>query len=530
MESVMQQEASGPWQEEILRMEGITKVYPSGLVANKAIDFSVLRGEIHALAGENGAGKSTLMKILFGVEKPDAGRILYKGQEVRIDSPHAAIRLGIGMVHQHFMLVPSLTVAENMVLGLEPQRYGVINFSEAVKRTEEVSKKYALRINPYERIANLSVGMKQRVEILKALLRGADVLIMDEPTAVLTPQETVEIFKELKRLKEMGYTVIFISHKLDEIKELCDRVTIIRDGRFIAVRKVADLTKQEISRLMVGRDVTLSTRKSKANPGDILLEVYRVSYKNIAGQPVVNEVSFTVRSGEIVGIAGIEGNGQNELSELITGLRAMQSGMIRIRGKEIKTLSVRQIRELGVSHISQDRMTYGVVDSAGIDENIIADRYYKPALRKGLLLDRKKIGQLADSLVRDFGIRCDDSKSPVKMLSGGNMQKVVVAREFSSDPAVVIANQPTRGIDVGAAEFVRNKLVEIRDQGQAILLISADLQELLELSDRLLVMLHGEIHATFKAMDLVDLVEVGEYMLGIKSMQTENSTDEQQKA
>ena len=504
--------------EDILRMEKITKVYPNGLIANKGIDFSVRKGEIHALAGENGAGKSTLMKVLFGEETSEEGCIIYKGKTVKIDSPLTAIGMGIGMVHQHFMLVPSLTVAENMVLGLEPKRWGMVDFAEAVKRTEDISRKYALPIDPRARITNLQVGMKQRVEILKALLRGADLLILDEPTAVLTPQETVEIFRELKLLKEMGHTVIFISHKLDEIKELCDRVTVIRDGRLVSVCNVVETTKQEISRLMVGRDVMLSTKKAEAQPTEVCLDVNGLRYENIAGQTVLDDVSIKVRNGEILGIAGIEGNGQNELSELITGIRKLQAGSIHVSGNNISKLSVRAIRETGVSHISQDRLVYGVVGSAGVWENIIADRYYKKEFRKGMLLDRHKINTLSDELIEGFGIRCDDRNSPVASLSGGNMQKVVVAREFSSEPLLVIANQPTRGIDVGAAELVRNKLIELRDNGSGILLISADLTEVIELSDRLIVLLNGKIVAAFESLNAVSSEDIGEYMLGLKVM------------
>ena len=503
---------------DILRMEHITKIYGNGFVANNGINFSVRKGEIHALAGENGAGKSTLMKVLFGEETPEEGHIFYKGEEVHINSPLTAIKMGIGMVHQHFMLVPSMTVAENMVLGMEPQNFGFVNMEEAIRLTKEVSEKYGLPIDPKARIRDLSVGLKQRVEILKTLLRGADILILDEPTAVLTPQETTEIFVELKRLKEMGHTVIFISHKLNEIMEICDRITVIRDGSTVAVCDISEVTESDISRMMVGRNVMLDVQKDQRIPGKEVLKVENVSYDDVLGRQIIKNVSFTVRSGEILGVAGIEGNGQNELSELITGMKKLLMGNISIEGEDISKKSIREIREIGVSHISQDRMTYGVVGTAPISENIIADRYYKAEYSHGPLLDQKKINDLSDKLIKDFTIKCDDRLQPVSMLSGGNMQKVVVAREFSSDPHLVIANQPTRGIDVGAAELVRNKLIDLRGQGCAVLLISADLTEVMELSDDIIVLCDGKIVAYFGADEKPDQIELGEYMLGMKKM------------
>lgn len=507
--------------ETILSMENITKIYPNGFIANKNVNFELRKGEIHALAGENGAGKSTLMKVLFGEEQCEEGKIFFKGKEVKIDNPLCAIKMGIGMVHQHFMLVPSMTVAENMVLGLEPEKAGFLNKEEAVKRTIAVSEKYGLEIDPHAKVKDLSVGLKQRVEILKALLRGADVLILDEPTAVLTPQETVEIFEELKRLRELGHTVVFISHKLNEIKEICDRITIMRDGRTIDVKMVEEVSEQEISRLMIGRDVQLKTDKTPAKPGQTFLSVKNLSYTDAAGQQILKDINMTVRKGEILGIAGIEGNGQNELSELVTGMRKLRTGQIRIGGEDISRKSVREIRELGVSHISQDRMTYGVVSDAGVADNIIADRYYRKEFKKGILLNKKKICEKTDQLILEYSVKCDDREQPVRMLSGGNMQKVVVAREFSSDPKLVIVNQPTRGIDVGAAELVHRKLLELRDREAAILLISADLTEIIHLSDSIIVLHGGAIAAYFEDVKQIDPVELGEYMLGIKKMTRE---------
>lgn len=501
---------------EILLMKNITKVYPNGIVANKDVNFSVNEGEIHALMGENGAGKSTLMKMLFGLEIPEEGEIFINGKAIKIDSPTTAIKNGIGMVHQHFMLVPSLTIAENMVLGIEPRKNGFIDFKKAVAITEEISKKYNLIVDPEAKIEDLPVGMKQKVEILKALLRGAEILILDEPTAVLTPQETKELFEELVTLKKKGHTIIFISHKLKEIKEICDRITILRGGRSVGVHHVKDVTQEEISKLMVGRDVVLKIDKTPAKPKEIVLKVEEVNHIDVMGKNILNKISFFVREGEIVGIAGVEGNGQRELIELITGLDQYDEGSIIICDKEIRGLTIKQIRDLGISHISEDRMTYGVAEFASIEENIISDRFDNKDLNNKGLLKIRKIQSLVKQLIDDYKVKCDNGQQPVKMLSGGNIQKVVVAREFSSSPKIIIANQPTRGIDVGAIEFIYEKLIQLRDEGVGVLLISSDLNEVMELSDRLLVMYGGEVVASFEDSTKVTEEELGMYMLGIK--------------
>ncbi len=507
--------------EVVLEMRGITKVYENGFVANKDIHFSVRRGEIHALCGENGAGKSTLMKVLFGDEQPDAGQIIYQGKEIRITGPLHALEYGIGMVHQHFMLVPSLTVAENMVLGMEPKRRGVFRLREAIRMVQEVSEKYNLPIDPEAKVADLPVGFKQRVEILKILLRGVNILILDEPTAVLTPQETAELFTELVHLKEKGYTIIFISHKLNEVKAICDRLTVLRDGRVIGTADVADLTEQDISRMMVGRDVTLTIDKTPAVPKQPALTVQDVSCTDVNGKTVLDHVSFQVRRGEILGVAGVEGNGQRELSEIVTGLLQRYEGRVLLGGKEIRGMTIRQIREAHTAHVSEDRMTYGTVGNATVSENMISDRFYKKEYNRHLLLDRKRIASEVDALIADYGVKCDDRDALVKTLSGGNIQKVVAAREFSSEPTVLIANQPTRGIDVGASEFIRKKLVQLRDEGTAILLISADLLELLEVSDSIIVMCGGQIAAYFPEVHQLSEDMLGEYMLGLKKQSAE---------
>jgi simple sugar transport system ATP-binding protein len=502
-------------------MEGITKVYPNGIAANKNVNFSLRDGEIHALVGENGAGKSTLMKILFGLEHPEEGSIYINGNKVNITSPSAAIKNGIGMVHQHFMLVPSLTVAENMVLGAEPQKSGFIDFNRAISITEELSKKYNLSVDPKAVVADLPVGMKQKIEILKALLRGAKILILDEPTAVLTPQETVELFQELMHLKDKGHTIIFISHKLKEVKQISNRITIMRNGRNVGVFNTSDVSEQEISKLMVGRDVVLKIQKGKSKPEKPVLCVKDLSYTNELGKTVLKNVNFSVRKGEILGVAGVEGNGQRELVEIITGLRKSNIGEMKINENKINNLSIKQIRELGTSHIPEDRMTYGVAGEGAIEENLISDRFEKKQLNKGILMDMKKLNELSKKLVEEFRVKCNSPKQTVNMLSGGNIQKVVVAREFSSEPKLLIADQPTRGIDVGATEFIHKRVVELRDSGTAVLLISADLNEVMELSDSLVVMYGGEIVAYFEDTSSVTDLELGEYMLGLKKQSQE---------
>lgn len=508
-------------QSEILSMNGITKVYPNGIVANDGVDFSIRKGEIHALVGENGAGKSTLMKILFGLEHAEEGEIILNGNKINIQSPNAAIEHGIGMVHQHFMLVPSLTVAENMVLGSEPVKGLYVDIRKAVSETEELSEKYNLIVDPTAKIRDLPVGIKQKVEILKALYRGAEILILDEPTAVLTPQETEELFEELHLLKEKGNTIIFISHKLREIKELCDRLTIMRNGRSQGVFNVADVSEADISRLMVGRDVILEVEKDSAKPSEISLEVKNLTVVNYFGKNAVNDISFSVRKGEILGVAGVEGNGQGELVEIITGLKKINFGDVHIGGVSIKPLSIKDIRNLGTCHIPEDRMTYGVAESLDIEQNLLADKHDSADFTGRILTKPKVIRENSLKLIKEYQIKCGSPLEEVKMLSGGNIQKVVVAREFSSDPELIIADQPTRGIDVGATEFIRKRLVELRDSGCAVLLVSADLNEIMELSDSLIVMYGGKITAYVEDTKALSEEELGLYMLGINRQKPE---------
>ena len=385
----MEQDIKG--KGEILRLENIEKIYPNGVMANKGINFSVLEGEIHALSGENGAGKSTLMKIIFGEEQPSSGKIFIHGEEKVISSSEVAIELGIGMVHQHFMLVPSLTVTENIILGMEPCKRGFIDMESACRRVEELSQKYNLLIDPKAKIRDLTVGQKQKVEILKILYRGAKLLIFDEPTAVLTPQETEELFAQLKTLKKAGYTIIFISHKLNEVKELCDRISIVRQGRFMGVFHVSDVTEQDISNLMVGREVLLTTEKEPAKPGNILLSVQNLSFYTESNKAILDKLSFDLREGEILGIAGVEGNGQRELVEALTGLLKYQEGSIKVQGKDIQKESVQEIRKLSVAHIPEDRMITGMAHSLSILENALSDKMNLSRFSKHGILKEKEL-------------------------------------------------------------------------------------------------------------------------------------------
>jgi len=503
-------------------MKNITKVYPNGIAAIQNVDFSVRRGEIHALMGENGAGKSTLMKMLFGLEQPTEGQIFINGERVSLTSPTVAIAHGVGMVHQHFMLVPSLTVAENIVLGMVPKKSGVlIDYKKALEITKESSEKFNLAVNPEAKVMDIPVGMKQKAEILKALIRGAKVLILDEPTAVLTTQETAELFKELAHLREQGYTIIFISHKLNEIKQITDRLTIMRGGRVMGVFETASITEQEISRLMVGRDVLLDVEKNAPQPADVVLRVDKLCYTNEWNKRMLDGVSFAVRRGEILGVAGVEGNGQRELVDMLFNLSVPDSGTATVGGKNIIGAPQRRIRSLGVSLVPEDRMTYGIADAASVEENVISDRFSQRRFNRGPLFSMKAIHAESDRLIADYTVLCKSRRQQVKMLSGGNIQKVVVAREFSSGPTLIIADQPTRGIDVGATEFIRKKLVDLARGGAAVLLVSADLNEVMELSDSLIVLYGGRIAAYFEDTSQLNDVIMGEYMLGLKHQSDE---------
>lgn len=507
--------------KEILAMRNVVKIYPNGVVANKDANLSVREGEIHALVGENGAGKSTLMKILFGIEQPTDGTISLYGKELHIKSPLDAIDHGLGMVHQHFMLVESMSVAENIVLGAEPGRLFALDKREMVKQAEEIIRKYNFTVNPMLKIRDLPIGTRQKVEILKALFKGARILILDEPTAVLTPQETEELFRELKGLKDRGHTIIFISHKLNEIKELCDRITILRNGTTVGTYDVGAVSQNEISNLMVGKNMEWEISKPQQRPGDILLCGKNLTVVDEAKRCLVDDVSFSVHAGTILGIVGVEGNGQSELVDAITGMRKPDAGKVFIGDVDITKSSIHDIRRLGMAHIPQDRMERGVALDSSIQDNMFAAFMEDPRLTKGPVLRKKEIKSWAGELVRKFTVKAGSPDVQIKMLSGGNIQKVIVARELSSDSSVIIADQPTRGIDVGAAKLVHEQLVKMRSEGKAILLISADLAEVMEISDSLLVMYGGRFSAYFPDARAVTENELGQYMLGLKKQRPE---------
>ena len=506
----------------ILKMENITKIYSNGFVANKDVNLELRKGEIHGLVGENGAGKTTLMKVLFGHERPEEGRILFEGKEVQITDPTHALELGIGMVHQHFMLVEELTVAENMVLGAEPVKGIVYDEKRAIEMTNETAAKYNLPVDPKALVKDLSVGYRQRVEILKVLLRGVKVLILDEPTAVLTPQETEELFEQLINLKKKGFTIVFISHKLQEVKQICDCITVLRLGEVTGNARIEDVSIQDISKMMVGRDVKFDIDKNKANPGKTVLSVRNLEHVDKYGVKKINGISFDIREGEILGVAGVEGNGQTELSNTICGLIPLQKGSIYVDGTSIGGKRTDQIRGLGVSMMHEDRTIYGASKNQSIEENLIADRYFKKPFSNKGILNKKVIKEQSEKLIKDFVVKCDGPDAYVKTLSGGNVQKVVAAREFSSTPRLLVASHPTRGIDIGATDLIRRKIVDLRDDvNSAILLFSADLDELINVSDSIIVMYEGKIVAYFPDLTDVTPKVLGEYMLGVKKMSDE---------
>jgi simple sugar transport system ATP-binding protein len=499
----------------VLEMRGITKRFP-GIVADDHVDFDLRRGEVHALLGENGAGKSTLMNILYGLYKPDEGQILVGGKQVSFGSAKDAIRHGIGMVHQHFMLIPVMTVTENIVLATEPTAGGVfLDYDAAVRRVRELSTQFGLAVNPQARVENISVGQEQRVEILKALYRGADILILDEPTAVLTPQEAGELFAIINSLKAEGKSIIFISHKLNEVLEIADRITVLRRGKKIDTVPAAGATEQGLAKMMVGRDVLLRVEKSAAEVGDILLDVDDLHVDDDRGLPAVRGVSLQVRAGEIVGIAGVDGNGQTELVEAITGLRRPKSGRVVVGGREIRHTSARKMLDAGVGHIPQDRQRLGLVLEFTIAENIALHDYNAPPESKwGWLFPRRLVAR-ARELIGEFDVRGGGPNTRAGALSGGNQQKLVAAREVARDPKVLVAAQPTRGLDVGAIEYLHRRLVQERDEGRAILLVSLELDEILSLSDRILVVYEGRIVGEHGAEASEE--EIGLEMLGGRS-------------
>lgn len=483
-----------------IEMKGITKFFPStGVQANDHVDFAVESGEIHALVGENGAGKTTLMNILYGLIKPDAGEILIDSQNVHIGHPDDAIKHGIGMVHQHFKLVPSFTVAQNILLGIEPNQAGFLNQQNENILIAELANKYNLPLDPTARIRDLSVGMQQRVEILKVLQRHAKILILDEPTAVLTPQEVNELITVIQGLSKLGYTIIFITHKLIEVISVADRVSVMRGGKMIGTKKVSETSIPELARMMVGREVLLRVKKNAMSRGEVVLEARDISVAGANGVPAISHASFEVHKGEVVGIAGVSGNGQTELVEVISGMNSLDGGEILFQGKPINRASVGERRDMGMAHIPEDRMTVGLNLQTTLDENLIVSRYDDSEFSRYGFLLMKTIQEFAEKVVRAFSISAAHPGEGISMLSGGNLQKVVVGRELSGNPALIIANQPTRGLDVGSIEFVHKTLIEERGKGAGVLLVSVELDEILALSDRILVLYRGKIQGELEA-------------------------------
>ncbi|HEY3069139.1 MAG TPA: ABC transporter ATP-binding protein [Gaiellaceae bacterium] len=480
----------------LLELKGITKRFP-GIVANDHVDFELAPGEIHALLGENGAGKSTLMNILYGLYHPDEGEIRLRGKPVRIHSAREAIELGIGMVHQHFMLIPVMTVAENIVLAAEPHNGPFLDIGTAEKRVEKLSKQFGLAVRPDARVESISVGMQQRVEILKALYRGAEILILDEPTAVLTPQEAKELFEILESLRAEGKSIIFISHKLNEALDIADRITVLRRGKTIDTVPRAGATEAGLAKLMVGRDVLLRVEKRPADPQGTLLDVQDLHVRDERDLETVRGVSFQVKAGEIVGIAGVDGNGQSQLIDAITGLRRPDSGRVIVAGKDVTHEAARECLDAGVGHIPEDRQLRGLVLDFTLAENLALHDYrQEPDSKWGWLFPSRMVAR-ARALLKEFDVRGGGPQTLAASLSGGNQQKVVVAREVARNPRVLVAAQPTRGLDVGAIEFVHRRLIEERDESRAILLVSFELDEILSLSDRILVIYEGQIVAEY---------------------------------
>ena len=502
--------------ETVIEMRGITKAFP-GIIANDDITLELRRGEIHALLGENGAGKSTLMSILFGLYHPDSGTIVKNGNSVKINNPNDATRLGIGMVHQHFKLVHNFTVLENIVLGVETTKRGFLHMSEAREQVVRLSKQYGLAINPDAYISGITVGMQQRVEILKMLYRENEILIFDEPTAVLTPQEIDELMTIMKELAKEGKSILFITHKLEEIMRSADRCTVLRKGRNIGTVDVSSTNVEELSEMMVGRKVSLVVDKPEPEPGEVVLDVKNLTVRDpITGKSVVNDVSFEVRAGEIVCIAGIDGNGQSELVYALTGIRPANDGIVMLDGNDISRAPIRRRSNEGMAHIPEDRHRHGLVLDYNLAFNLVLQTYHTPRFQRSGFLKYRDIYNYADDLIARFDIRSGQGgRTTTRSMSGGNQQKAIVAREIDRKPKLLVAVQPTRGLDVGAIEYIHSQLIHERISGAGVLLVSLELEEVINVSDRILVMFEGEIVADVNPKD-VTFQELGLYMSGSK--------------
>lgn len=499
----------------VVEMLNIRKEFP-GIVANDNITLQLEQGEIHALLGENGAGKSTLMGMLFGMYMPDKGCIKVRGKEVKISNPNVANDLGIGMVHQHFKLVENFTVTENIILGCEPKKLFGVDIKGAAKRIEELSKQYGLNVDPYAKIEDISVGMQQRVEILKMLYRNAEVLIFDEPTAVLTPQEIEDLLEIMKNLTKEGKSIILITHKLKEIKSAANRCTVIRRGKYIGTVKVNETSEAEMAKMMVGREVSFKVEKEEAKPKEVVLKMDNLSVKNNKKVLGLKNFSLEVRAGEIVGIAGVEGNGQNEIVEALTGMRPVEAGTIMFKNKDITKDSIRQRIEDGMAHIPEDRHKRGLILDYTMEDNMVLKVYKNKPFSKNGLINKNEITKYANHIIETFDVRSGEGgKSIARSLSGGNQQKGVIGREIESNPDLLIAVQPTRGLDVGSIEYIHKRLVEQRDSGKAVLLVSLELDEVLNVSDRIAIINNGELIGIVNANE-TDENEVGLMMAGIK--------------
>jgi len=497
-----------------VEMRQIHKYFPSSDVnANRAVDFSARRGEVHALVGENGAGKTTLMNILYGLIQPDRGEILVEGRPVHIGHPNEAIRLGIGMVHQHFKLVPSFSVAENIMLGMEPHTAGVLRRRDELEAVRRLADQFGLPVDPTAKVRDLPVGMQQRVEILKTLQRQARILVLDEPTAVLTPQEARELFTVVRRLAQSGKTVIFITHKLLEVMEVADRVSVMRKGEMVGTKAIQETDIRDMARMMVGREVLFQIEKPPAQLGTSVLQVKNLVVVGPTGLPAILNVSFEVRAGEIYGIAGVNGNGQTELVEAITGMRPLEGGSIQLNGRDISRLSVGGRRRAGMAHIPEDRLVVGLNLGASLDENLVVSRYRLPEFSRFGFLRRGNIRQFSQDVIRDFSVAAARPGEGIATLSGGNLQKVVVGRELAGEPDLIVANQPTRGLDVGSIEFVHQTLLQARSKGAAVLLVSVELDEVMSLSDRIGVLFRGQIGGEMPAAQATE-EELGILMAG----------------
>ncbi len=509
-----------PYAIELLN---ITKRF-ARTVANDDVTLRVQSGSIHALVGENGAGKTTLMETLYGLYQPDAGTIRIHEKEVAIKSPHDSIRSGIGMVHQHFMLVAPLTVLENIVLGAETTKYSVLDLKKTTAEISEMASRFSMSVPLNEKVENIGVGIQQRVEIIKALYRKADILVLDEPTAVLTPQEAVQLFRVLSELKEEGKTIVLITHKLNEVMEISDRVSVMRKGKIVGEVETSRTNPEQLAQMMVGRPVLLRVNKEEKEAGDPVLTVRNVSHVDRRGVGVLKDVSVEVSSGEILGIAGVEGNGQSQLVECITGLLKPASGSITVNGIEIAGLDPREVFSRGLAHVPEDRLKRGLVSDMDVKENLILGLHTQRQFGSAISMDRKAIRENAQLLITRYDIRPMNPDLPARGLSGGNQQKVIIARELSRNAQVIVASQPTRGVDIGGIEFIHRTLVEARDGGKAILLVSADLNEILSLSDRIAVMYGGRIVKVFPD-NKVDESELGLYMTGSKGNNARKASD-----